>query len=778
MSKLFKTLSAQALVSRLMLLFVMSITLVLSACDKEEDEPTAEQPKTIAEIAQETSELSTLVAALEEANLLGTLQGEGSFTVFAPTNNAFNAFLEANGLTAEELLANPDLGDILLYHVLGVEVNAAGLVTGTRATLLEDASIAITRDGAAVILNGSIRVSQADIEASNGIIHIIDGVLDPSVDVEEPELPNLVDAATQAGLTTLLAAVEAADLGSTLLEAEALTVFAPTNDAFAALLEAYNVDDLTKLVTELGGLEQLSTVLGFHVVPAVAFSTDLADGAQTFNTLAGQEITVTKTNSGVTVTDAQGTVYSVSAADVAISNGVVHVIDGVLVPSLSYPTVVEAAEAAGLSVLLEAVTAADLGATLLDAEAITVFAPTNEAFTTLLEDFGAANLNELVEALGGLDKLSTVLSYHVVPTVAFSHDLTDGMTVETLAGQILTINLSGDNVTLTDVSGNTFSVTTANVVIGNGVVHVIDGVLIPELEEPAPNLVDAATAAGLTTLLDAVTAADLGSTLLEAEAITVFAPTNEAFGNLLTALNASTLDELVIRIGGLEKLVSVLGFHVVPAVAFSTDLAEGAQEFTTLNGQVLTVTKTGSAVTVTDAAGSVYNVSTADVEIANGVVHVIDGVVVPDLELPTVVEAAESAGLTTLLAAVTEANLGSTLLDAEAITVFAPSNAAFDELLARFEATNLDELVTAIGGVANLEKVLGFHVVPSVAFSFNLTDDMTVETLAGETLTINVSGDAVTVTDSEGTVHTVTTANVAIANGVVHVIDGVLVPSL
>ena len=118
---------------------------------------------------------------------------------------------------------------------------------------------------------------------------------------------------------------------------------------------------------------------------------------------------------------------------------------------------------------------------------------------------------------------------------------------------------------------------------------------------------------------------------LEAEAITVFAPTNAAFAALLEALDVITLEGLIDAIGA-DNVSKVLTYHVVPTVAFSFDLAEGAQSVPTLAGETLTVTRTGANVTVTDTAGNTFNVIAADVAIENGVVHVIDGVVLPTLE--------------------------------------------------------------------------------------------------------------------------------------------------
>jgi uncharacterized surface protein with fasciclin (FAS1) repeats len=618
---------------------------------------------------------------------------------------------------------------------------------------------------------------------------------DDDVSTVPPMQPdNLVVTAEAAGLTTLLSAVDAVEnLEETLLDADAITVFAPTNEAFGDALQRFEADNLNQLVMALGGVENLEIVLGFHVVPAVAFADDLSDGEQTFTTLGNeQEITVTKSGSGVTVTDSEGTVRNVTMADVEIANGVVHVIDGVLIPELELPSeeeepqdLVTTAEAAGLTTLVSAVQAVpELDQTLLNAEAITVFAPNNDAFQAALTANGAENLEELVEAIGGVENLETILGFHVVPAVAFSDDLNNGPnTFTTLAEQDIVVTKTSEGVTVTDFEGNVSNVIMADVAIENGVVHVIDAVLMPELPEVLPNLVEAATEAGLTTLLAAVEAVeDLDETLLGLDAITVFAPDNDAFADALQTFGAENLEELVAAIGGVENLETVLGFHVVPAVAFAEDLDEGPQTFTTVAGQDITVTRTGAEVTVTDFEGNVSNVITPDVAIANGVVHVIDAVLLPELPevLPNLVEAATDAGLTTLLAAVEAVeDLDETLLGLDAITVFAPDNDAFDDALNAFGADNLEELVAAIGGIGNLEIVLGFHVVPAVAFADDLNEGpQTFTTVAGQDITVTRTGSDVTVTDFEGNVSNVIIPDVAIENGVVHVIDAVLLPEL
>lgn len=601
-------------------MIVLSLFMLLAGCNDDDDNGGDEMPDpdNIVEVAIANG-YDVLAAALVEAGLDDDLSGDGPFTVFAPTDAAFNAA----GITVDNVDEVENLEEILLYHVVSGSVSSTQLSSGEVETLNGQS---ITVDASALTIDGIDIIEPYDVEASNGLIHTIDGVLMP--DMEE-EVPTLVEAATSAGLNTLLEAVEAADLGATLLDADAITVFAPTDDAFMAALAAYDVDNLDQLVAEIGGVENLETVLNFHVVPAVAFAEDLDEGEQTFTTVAGQDITVTKTGSEVTVTDALDSTYMVVTADVAIENGVVHVINGVLMPTIDLPTVVEAATAAELNTLLDAVTAAELGTALTEAEAITVFAPIDEAFVGLLERYDAADLEDLIQKIGA-PAVTEVLQFHVVPAVAFSHDLADGeQTFPTLQGQEITVTKTEEGVMVTDYLNRTFMVTMPDVAIENGVVHVIDGVVIPDLSDD-PNIIEAGTEEDLTTLLQAVTAAELRDPLLQATAITVFAPDNEAFADLLDAQEVEDLQGLIDKLGA-DAVAEVLQYHVVPMVAFSDDLMEGDQMVETLAGEQLTVNKTGSAVTVTDVNGTTYNVTMADVTIENGVVHVIDGVLLPTL---------------------------------------------------------------------------------------------------------------------------------------------------
>jgi uncharacterized surface protein with fasciclin (FAS1) repeats len=147
----------------------------------------AEMPATVVDIATGDENFSTLVAALDAAGLVETLQGEGPFTVFAPTNEAFEALLSELGVSAEELLAREDLADILTYHVvpdalLAEDVLAAVEAAGGVAEVetVNGATISVTVDGESVMINDAATVTTADLQAGNGVVHVIDTVLLPT----------------------------------------------------------------------------------------------------------------------------------------------------------------------------------------------------------------------------------------------------------------------------------------------------------------------------------------------------------------------------------------------------------------------------------------------------------------------------------------------------------------------------------------------------------------------------------------------------------------------
>jgi transforming growth factor-beta-induced protein len=299
---MFKNLNRLALAG----LTAVALPLGMAACDSDSNPTVPVQELDIVETAVEAGTFETLVTAVQAADLTSTLQGPGPFTVFAPTDAAFDD-LPAGALDA--LLADTQaLTEVLLYHVVPGRILAADLEDGQIVTSAEGREFRVTLSGGARV-NG-VNVVQTDIEATNGVIHVIDAVLIP---VEDN-----VDTAIDAGFNTLVEAVQAANLEDVLRSAGPFTIFAPTDEAFDALPE----DALEDLLNDP---EALATVLTYHVVAGRLFSSDLSEGME-LTTVEGRTITISL-DGGARVNDAD-----IVGVDVLTSNGVIHVIDAVLIP--------------------------------------------------------------------------------------------------------------------------------------------------------------------------------------------------------------------------------------------------------------------------------------------------------------------------------------------------------------------------------------------------------------------------------------------------------------
>ena len=566
-------------------------------------------PATVVDIVVNSPVHNVLEAAVLEADLAGALSSDGPFTVFAPTDDAFIALAGALGATAEELLALPELTDILLYHVVGGTALSTDLSDGQFITTLNGADVVVTINDEGIFINNA-QVTVADIVAGNGVVHVIDAVLLPT---DTPEPTNtVVDIVVNSPVHNVLeAAVLQADLAGALSGEGPFTVFAPTDDAFLSLAGA-----LGATAEDLLALPELADILLYHVVGSTALSSDLTDG-QTIATLNGAEVAVTINEAGIFINDAQVTV-----ADLVADNGVVHVIDAVLIPPTSEPTgtVVDIVVNSEVHNLLEAaVLEADLAETLSGEGPFTVFAPTDDAFIALAEALTLAP-----EDLLALPELADILLYHVVGATALSTDLSDGQMVTTLNGADVTVTINEAGIFINDAQ-----VIVADLVATNGVVHVIDAVLTPPV--PTNTVVDIIVNSDIHTILEAaVLEADLVGALSGEGPFTVFAPTDEAFAALAEALGATASDLLA-----LPELTDILLYHVVGATAFSTDLSDG-QMVATLNGAEVEVSiECDGSIFINDA-----QVILADIEADNGVVHVLDAVLLP----PTPSNACEDGG--------------------------------------------------------------------------------------------------------------------------------------
>jgi transforming growth factor-beta-induced protein len=430
-----------------------------------EEEEVEEAASTIVEIAVEDGRFTTLVAAVQAAGLVDTLNSDGPFTVFAPTDDAFAALPDG---TVESLLEDPEgaLTQILLYHVVAAAVPAAEVVELDSATTVQGEEISIEVVDGSVILNGEVEVIITDIEASNGIIHVIDAVLlPPSLTAEE--LPSIAEiAAGDENFSTLVAALDAAGLVDVLAGEGEFTVFAPTNDAFAALPEG----TVEALLEDPEG--DLIQILLYHVVDGIALA-EAVVGLDNVTTIQGEAISIEIVDGSVIL---NGEV-EVIITDIEASNGVIHVIDGVLLPPAMMPEAEElqtiAEIAAGdenFSTLVAALEAAGLVETFAGEGEFTVFAPTNDAFAALPEGTVAALLADPE------GDLTNILLYHVVEGAVLAETVVTLDAATTLLGEDVTITVTEDGRVLLNDS---VEVIITDIIASNGVIHVIDAVLLP-----------------------------------------------------------------------------------------------------------------------------------------------------------------------------------------------------------------------------------------------------------------------------------------------------------
>ncbi len=669
---------------------------------------------TVVDIIVNSAAHTTLENAVIAAGLDDDLAATGPFTVFAPTDDAF-ALLPAG--TIEALLQNPtaDLADILLHHVVDGNVGSGDLSDNQVVETLFGKNVIVTINADGVFINNA-KVSMADIPADNGVVHVIDAVLLPTNTVVDVVLESDVH-------NTLEAAILAAELDDDLSAEGPFTLFAPTDAAFGLLPDG-TVDALLQDPTG-----DLANILLHHAVSGSVASTDLSDN-QVVETLFGKNVIVNITADGVFINDAK-----VSVADVPADNGIVHVIDAVLLPTNTVVDVV--LESDSHTTLEAAILAAELDDDLSAEGPFTLFAPTDAAFG-LLPD---GTVDALLQDPTG--DLANILLHHAVSGSVASTDLSDNQVVETLFGKNVIVNITADGVFI-----NNAKVSMADVPADNGVVHVIDAVLLP-----TNTVVDVVLESDAhTTLEAAILAAELDDDLSAEGPFTLFAPTDAAFG----LLPDGTVDALLQDPTG--DLANILLHHAVSGSVASTDLSDN-QVVETLFGKNVIVNITADGVFINDA-----KVSVADVPADNGIVHVIDAVLLPTNTVVDVV--LESDVHNTLEAAILAAELDDDLSAEGPFTLFAPTDAAFGLL----PDGTVDALLQDPTG--DLANILLHHAVSGSVASTDLSDNQVVETLLGKNVIVNITADGVFINNAK-----VSMADVPADNGIVHVIDAVLLPT-
>lgn len=595
------------------ILFMAVPLLTVGCSDDDDNDNGGNSKKTVVQVAQDNPELSTLVDAIVAADLVDALSGDGPFTVFAPSNSAFQK-LDPDVLN--NIIATPSLlTSLLQYHVVSGDVESGDLSNGPVQTLLSGQTIDVNVSGGVVTLNGSSMVTEADIDASNGVIHIIDEVLIPE-DFYAQTLAMIVSSSPDH--TILLSALTKPELSDLLAAAndptQDLTVFAPTDAAFEAVLGALGMTSIDDMPVEV-----LKEIVTYHLLGGAVTSDQLSNGD--VNTLlpgipGGPEfefVTVDITD-GVKINTA-----NVTAADLKAVNGVAHVVDAVLLPSYitySIGTIAEVVQFnKDFTILNAALRKAELLETVAITDNLTVFAPDNAGFV-------AAGIT----SLDGLEKedLTPILTYHVLGAVVKAADLPASGIAATLNGENIYLGYLNQGRVL--INGLT-EITAVDIEKSNGVIHVINRTLVP----PAPNVVEIALAMAdmgeeseftvLTSLLASNAYADVTQALIDAENVTVFAPTDAAFGEIADLILTLTEDQIS----------TVLTYHAAGARVFSYNLVEG-QDVIMLNGQTLKVKSiNGEAITLEDKTDDNADVLEVNVHGSNGVIHVVNKVLLPEL---------------------------------------------------------------------------------------------------------------------------------------------------
>jgi len=533
------------------------------------------------------------------------------YTVFAPTTDAFAKLPQG---TLERLLSEefrPHLIDLLRYHVVDGEIFSSDITDGAVVDTNNGETILANVNENTITINSNSKVITPDIDASNGVVHVVDNVLLPSSAAK-----NIVEA-TEADFSTFVSLLRTAQYGLVDIVSDTesvLTVFAPTNEAFNKLVEdGFDTSDPIAV----------ADLLKYHIVEDRIITSHELLHEGDISTLEGSPISVSLYWSGYKIKLNGG--VSITEANILASNGIIHAIDTVLnIPDSLGDIVSVASNNPDFSDLVTALTKAELVTTLQETGPFTVFAPTNDAFIKAGIDVSTATKEELTpillyHVLGGLKVLSGDLSSSVIQTNP--NNPTN-----------LIVDVSGwfrRHITLND----DVNVINVDIKASNGVIHVIDDVLIPP-----DNIVDIASKSDeFSTLVDQLSAdgIDLVPILADGGPYTLFAPTNAAFERL-GDVGLST-----------DELKSVLLYHVTPgnyrlSDVISEDKLDTAfmREGVTQTIQVIVerywfrywfwITGMGVKGDWNEAKSSIV---TEDIVAANGFIHAIDEVLLPNYSL-------------------------------------------------------------------------------------------------------------------------------------------------
>lgn len=586
----------------------------------------------VTDILGALDQLSSFYTALQQADLVGALEGAGPFTVFAPSNDAIDLLGPGVFETLKSGRNSEYLLDLLQYHVVYADVRSRDMTPGQTLMTWSSETVTITEVAPAVRLNGEAQVIQADVEASNGMVHILARVARPSSYSFPPPLQNIKELTqTSSYLATFSRGLQLSGLSEQFSDPRAefaLTVFMPTDTAFQKL----GLGIATSLMLD-ANREHLLSLIRNHAVQGVVDSSSLSLG-QTLKTLANGEISITSLVPTMLINE----LATVISRDVPATNGMIQLLDTVLLPSTwLYPdkTILEiVSRSPDLTILHSALVRADLDWVFASASPHTLLAPTDTAFQNL----GPGVASSLLLS-SNKDVLVDLLQAHVFSDHRRSTDMVARASLVTKDGKTVIVD------SLSPLTFNGAKARVQDVPATNGLLHVLEGVVLPNAWRfPHRSFMQFANKeADLAEFTRAATAAGVLEEFQADGPFTAFLPNNYAFSGLGSSLATLLQPENV------EMLRGVLRYHVVAGgqALLSSELTTPRELDTLLPGTTVRAvpwTDLGWAGIAYDSASppvvinSEAQVLIKDVLATNGVIHVIDKVLIPpglDLTTPS-----------------------------------------------------------------------------------------------------------------------------------------------
>jgi transforming growth factor-beta-induced protein len=582
-------------------------------------------------------------------------------------------------------------------------------------------------------------------------------------------------ALSDPNFSVLVEAVQFAGFERVLGGKRNLTAFAPTNQAFVDLLDALGLTP-EELFQE-SNKRLVQTILAYHLTPGNRYAEDVVS-SKYLKTFAW-EYAYTRIQDGAQIGNSKYGFANITATDIKASNGVVHVLDKVIVPRrldfpIANPSILEiAAGNPDFSVLVAAVQFAGFEDLLAGKDQLTAFAPTNEAFINLLNDLGLTAEELLDESNKKL--VQTILRYHLAPHPYYASTVVTSDKIRTLAREYAYVKTENGPQIGNDVNGYANIIAT-DIDASNGVVHVLDKVIIPKKIDMRPTILEiAASNPDFSILVKAVQFAGLESKLAGKRKLTAFAPTNQAFVDLLDALGISADDLFQESNKGLVR--TILLYHLTKGSQFATDVVSAGR--LKMKAHEYAYIRTDAGAQIGNSKYGFANIVATDIEASNGVLHVLDKVIVPkkiDLgsDKPTILEiAAGNDNFSILVKAVLFTGIEDVLAGKKKLTAFAPTNEAFVKLLERLGIT-ADELFVDENKKL-IKKILYYHLARGEFYAEDVVYKNKIKTLAWKYAFIRTD-DGPQIGNEKFGFANIIGVDIMASNGVVHVLDEVILP--